>query len=166
MFENLNAPTNGKAPVLPWQKITWWKETDPKQLKAYIDSSINSMDVYFADSVPGTLTVIIISSRRTGFSCLIFLPSIQQVLNAPIPRNIIPELVSMLRTTKEIYAAYNAVSLHTHWIIEYLNLYDHCIEFADKQDSDPNRFDHFHFIKDYVNPLFALNQQLIRAITR
>lgn len=138
------------------------KEADPKQLKAYIDSSINSMDIYFADSVARNLD----SYHHFFLANRLFLLNLSAIyttgFECPDTRNIIPELVSMLRTTKEIYAAYNSSFPAYPLNSEYLNLYDHCIEFADKQNSDPNRFDHFHFIKDYVNPLFALNQQLIR----
>src|SRR6185503_7617987 len=46
---------------------------------------------------------------------------------------------------------------------EYLSLYDQAISFINQQPGNFSLFDHFSFIKDYVNPLFRLNQQFIRS---
>src|SRR4030095_15471413 len=46
---------------------------------------------------------------------------------------------------------------------DYLDLYDKTISFAYNQPDDFTAFDRFTFIKDYVNPLFAMNQKFIKA---
>lgn len=138
------------------------KNTDKKQLQQYFDSCVKAIDVYNADSVTrslGTYHHFFLANRlfllnlsaiyTTGFEC-------------PDTHNIIPELVEMLRTVKGIYAAYNSSFPSYPLSSSYLTLYERCIEFADAQDTDPNKFNHFIFIKDYVNPLFAINQQMIR----
>ncbi len=43
------------------------------------------------------------------------------------------------------------------------------MDFVNAQPQNPEQFDHFRFIKDFVNPLFAINQKLMnqhRAITK
>jgi cytochrome c peroxidase len=42
-------------------------------------------------------------------------------------------------------------------------LYDKAIAFADNQPFSYTAFDHFGFVKDYINPLFRLNQDFIRS---
>lgn len=85
----------------------------------------------------------------TGFEC-------------PDPGNIIPELRLMLADVKKIYQSYNESFSSTPLTDNYLSLYEKTIFFAQEQPSDYTQFDHFTFIKKYVNPLFAINQQLIR----
>ena len=84
----------------------------------------------------------------TGFEC-------------PNNDNIIPELRSMLSGVKDVYTVFNQTFPATPLTAEYLSLYDKAITFATQQPADFTRFDHFTFIKDYVNPLFAIQQQLI-----
>jgi len=84
----------------------------------------------------------------TGFEC-------------PGNDNIIPELRSMLAAVKNIYTAYNQSFPATPISPEYLDLYNKTIDFVNRQPGDFTQFDHFGFIKDYVNPLFAINQKLI-----
>jgi cytochrome c peroxidase len=85
----------------------------------------------------------------TGFEC-------------PGNDNIIPELRSMLSGVKQIYQVYNQSFPATPLTKGYMNLYDSAIAFAMNQPTDFTRFDHFNFIKNYINPLFKLNQQLLR----
>ncbi len=85
----------------------------------------------------------------TGFEC-------------PDASNRIPELVSMLEDINQLYLTYNE-SFYGYPIKKnYLNLYGDALQFVKKQPLEPNEFDHFNFIKNYVNPLFSLNQQMIR----
>lgn len=84
----------------------------------------------------------------TGFEC-------------PDSKRIIPELRSMLSDVKNIYTSYNHSFPSTPVTKQYLELYEQMIGFVNQQPADPQRFDHFSFIKNYVNPLFAINQQMI-----
>lgn len=88
------------------------------------------------------------SIYTTGFEC-------------PDTKAVIPELLAMMQSTEEIYAAYNESFPLSAVSPAYLQLYAKAITFVQAQPSDPERFDHFRFIKEYVNPLFSLNQQLI-----
>jgi cytochrome c peroxidase len=84
----------------------------------------------------------------TGFEC-------------PDTAMIIPEMCSMLRGVRQLYTAFNASFPGTPITTDYLALYDKTIEFAAKQPGNYARFDHYTFIRDYINPLFALNQKMI-----
>ncbi|MDQ3022409.1 MAG: cytochrome C peroxidase [Bacteroidota bacterium] len=84
----------------------------------------------------------------TGFEC-------------PDTARIIPELRSMLTDVGNIYDSYNLSFPSTQLSQEYLTLYKKMLTFANSQSSDFSRFDNFTFLKNYINPLFKLNQQLI-----
>jgi len=89
------------------------------------------------------------SIYTTGFEC-------------PDTALVIPELKVMLSEVNTIYATYNQSFSSQQLSAPYMTLFAACIQFAVNQPERYSHFDHFTFIKDYVNPLFALNQQLIR----
>jgi cytochrome c peroxidase len=84
----------------------------------------------------------------TGFEC-------------PENKNVIPELRSMVTDVKSIYSAFNQSFPATPLTVDYLELYEKTIDFVNHQSGDFEQFDHYSFIKNFVNPLFAINQQLI-----
>jgi len=84
----------------------------------------------------------------TGFEC-------------PGNDNIIPELRSMMAGVGNIYLSYNESFKAAPVTGDYQALYNKAIEFVNSQPADFTRFDHFSFIKNYVNPLFAINQKMI-----
>jgi cytochrome c peroxidase len=86
----------------------------------------------------------------TGFEC-------------PDTVNIIPELRSMLQGTKDIYKSYNLSFPETPLSREYLIVYENAMAFVNAQPAEFSSFDQFIFIRDFVNPLFTLNQKLINA---
>jgi cytochrome c peroxidase len=71
----------------------------------------------------------------------------------------------MLRGTKNIYASYNQSFPETPLTKEYLDQFEKTISFVNSQPVDFSVFDQFGFIKDYVNPLFALNQKFINEFS-
>ena len=89
------------------------------------------------------------SIYTTGFEC-------------PDPKKIIPELRIMLTNAYSTYLSFNESFPDNTLPGEYLDLYKEAITFVNTQSNDHHHFDHFIFIKDYINPLFTLNQQLIR----
>ena len=88
------------------------------------------------------------SIYTTGFEC-------------PDTVNVIPELRFMLAQTKELYAVYNQSFPANPLSDKYLKLFDVTIQFVNKSSNNYSHFNHFEFIRDYVNPLFILNQQFI-----
>jgi cytochrome c peroxidase len=144
-------------------------QTDKAQLTALVDATVDAMHTYEADSITRNLATYdhfflcnrlfllnLAAIYTTGFEC----PETEQV---------IPELRQMLSGTGKIYDAFNESFPQTRLSPAYLELYGKTIDFVRTQPDDINRFDHYTFIRDYVNPLYKLNQQLIlqyRVITR
>jgi cytochrome c peroxidase len=135
---------------------------DRNKLFQLIQKSIKAVDVFKADSITKNLEShhsFFLANRlyllnlaaiyTTGFEC-------------PDTSQIITELRFMMNETTSIYTAFNQSFAATPVTDEYLELYDKALRFLQKQPTDFSRFDHFTFIRDYVNPLYAINQQFIR----
>lgn len=131
-------------------------------LAALVQTILPALDIYTADSITGSLNdyhhfylcnrlylLNLAAIYTTGFEC-------------PDTKQIIPELRAMLHSVHDIYTSFNEGFPATPLSAAYLDLYNRTIQFADAQPDDYTRFDHFRFLSDYVNPLFALNQQLIK----
>ncbi|MCC6752667.1 MAG: cytochrome C peroxidase [Saprospiraceae bacterium] len=86
----------------------------------------------------------------TGFEC-------------PDSSRIIPELYQMLLDTREIYRAFGGGGGNEAFPTTYDSLYEAAIAFVAQHTARPySEFDHFYWIRDYVQPLYALNAGLIR----
>jgi cytochrome c peroxidase len=127
-----------------------------------IQSSLEATRIYLADSITENFNnyhhfflanrlflLNLAAIYTTGFEC-------------PDRDNIIPELFSMLESVKEIYTSYNRSFTGYPVASQYQRLYDSMIQFVSRQSKKAASFNHFLFIRDYVNPLFALNQQMLR----
>lgn len=68
----------------------------------------------------------------------------------------------MVKDVKEIYITFDEAFPSTPLSKEYLELFDKTITFVNQQPDHFTLFDHFGFIKGYVNLLFGMNQQFIR----
>ena len=86
----------------------------------------------------------------TGFEC-------------PNTENIIPELLTMLQSVAGINETFEDTYPNYFLQPTYKKLFSEMIDFVKNQPSNINEFNHFLFIKKYVNPLFGMNQQMIRA---
>lgn len=134
------------------------KDTLLKLLK----SSLGAIETYTADSIITQLQdynhfylcnrlylLNLAAIYTTGFEC-------------PDTRQIIPELRHLLSDVMKLYEDFNLSFPATPLPSEYIKLYQNAIDFVNKEPVDYTSFDHFIFIKDYVNPLFRINQQCIR----
>ncbi len=136
-------------------------EINKDTLAKLIRVSAEATKVYLADSVTAELETpdhFFLCNRlfllnlaaiyTTGFEC-------------PDTSRVIPELLTMLKGTGGIYEAYNETYQQTAVSQEYLDLYKAMVAFVEKQPVQYSHFDHFTFIRDYVNPLYALNHDFI-----
>src|SRR6185295_18535414 len=82
----------------------------------------------------------------TGFEC-------------PDTNRIVPELRSMLPAVKNIYNQFGTDYPSTPLSKNYVALYDKMVAFVNGQPKQFSLFDQFSLIREYVNPLFKLNQQ-------
>jgi cytochrome c peroxidase len=79
----------------------------------------------------------------------------------PDQDQIIPELLSMLKGVRTIYTAYTNTYTQNPLSVEYLDKYDACIRWVENQPMNPQLFDHFTFISQYVNQLYRLQANWI-----
>lgn len=85
----------------------------------------------------------------TGFEC-------------PDTLRIIPELKSMLKFTEQIYSAYDESFPEHKLSPKYWNKFNELNQFIKDCSNNYSDFDHFTFIKEYINPLFQINQTAIQ----
>ena len=138
------------------------KDASKDSLLCLIKSTVQTMDLYGADSI----TVNLKKHDHFFLANRLFLLNIATIyttgFECPNPDNIIPELLYMLQSTRDIYSHYNEAFPNYTLSAGYLDLYNRAILFVKQSRREHNTFDQFSFLKNYVNPLFALNQKMIR----
>lgn len=163
VFEKFEKPYKRDGAGLTLAAIYLEEDTIKREvLIDLIQSSINAMQTYSADSITSHLKehhhfylcnrlflLNLAAIYTTGFEC-------------PQTENVIPELKSMLTNIKRTYIVFNKSFSTTALSDKYLELYEQTLDFVNKQPPDFEKFDHFTFLKNYVNPLFTINQQLIK----
>jgi cytochrome c peroxidase len=131
-------------------------------LRRLLQKSITALQTFSADSITQQL-----AQFSTFYLCnrlyLLNLAAIYTTgFECPDTTQVVPELRTLLKGVQHIYGQYNAAFPQKALPPAYLKLYDSGIAFADAQPAQFSAFDRFQFIRDFVNPLFALNQELIR----
>jgi cytochrome c peroxidase len=130
-------------------------------LLGLIHKGQEAIKVFEADSISGQLS----SYYHFFLANRLFLLNLAAVyttgFECPDTSHVVPELLSMLRGTKEIYEFYNHSFPETQLSMEYLDRYDQAIIFVSAQGTGFSHFNQFSFLRDYINPLFALNQHFI-----
>ncbi len=126
-----------------------------------VQAAINGTDAFSADSTTAQL-----AEHHHFFLCnRLFLLNLAAIyttgFECPDTALVIPELRSMMAAVRGIYGSFNSSSPSTPITEDYLAKYDAALAFVNAQPSSPWRFDHFNFISDHVNPLFAMNQGFI-----
>lgn len=114
------------------------------------DSVTETLDSYHHFFLCNRLFLLNLAAiYTTGFEC-------------PDTEKVIPELRLMMESVNEIYLAFNESFPSQALTNGYLTLYQQTLAFVRSQPIDHNSFDHYTFLRNYVNPLFTINQQLIR----
>jgi cytochrome c peroxidase len=134
---------------------------DKSTLLKFIASSEEAVKIYHTDSITSNL-----KTHHHFFLCnrlfLLNLASIYTTgFECPETVRIVPELLILMASVDQTYQLFNQ-SFPDHQVPpHYLALYHQAIDFIKAQPTDYAAFDHLTFIKEYVNPLFTKNQQLI-----
>ncbi len=163
VFEKYEKPYKREGAGLTLATLYLEEENIQKDsLMNLIEQSVNSMQTYNADSI-----TINLKSYHHFFLCnRLFLLNLAAIyttgFECPDTSRIIPELRLMLTDVSTIYTSFNESFPQTNLPESYLNMYKKMISFVKSQPVNYQQFDHFIFIKEYVNPLFAINQQLIK----
>ncbi len=163
VFEKFEKPYKREAAGLTLAQLYLDEQhVDKDSLLSLIQSSINATQTYTVDSITSQFNQhhhFFLANRlfilnlaaiyTTGFEC-------------PDTSLIVPELRHMLAEVNTIYLNFNDNFSKTALSEDYLALYKRAVAFVNNQPLHYSEFDHFTFIKEYVNPLFNLNQQFIR----
>ncbi len=163
VFEKFEAPYKREGAGLTLAALYLDEDAPNKvQLSDLIKSSVSVLSVYNADSITNLL-----KSKDHFYLCnRLFLLNLAAIyttgFECPDTAQIIPELKHMLVSTYDIYTAFNQSFESAALPQNYLDLYKKTIAFVGNQKNNYLKFDHFSFIKDYINPLFSFNQKLIR----
>ena len=162
VFEKFEPPYKRKGAGLTLAEL-YLDEDDIQTdtLAQLIQTSLDSLATFEADSITSQLNTyqhFFLANRMyllnlagiytTGFEC-------------PDTTRIIPELKGMMSSVQAIYSNYNTSFPGKTISDDYLAQYRKAMDFVNAQSTDFSRFDHFTFIKDYINPLFRMNQQFI-----
>ena len=162
VFEKFEAPYKREGAGLSLAELYLDQPIVNKDsLLRLVQISIDAVKTFQADSITRQLDTF-----DHFFLCnRLFLLNLAAIyttsFDCPNTKNIIPELRSMVNDVKGIYSVYNQSFSDKPLTKEYLDLYEKMIVFVNNQPADHTQFDHFTFIKDYVNPLFSINQKLI-----
>ncbi len=162
VFEKFERPYKREGAGLTLAAL-YLDEEDAKKdsLVNLIASSIAAIQTYKADSITSQLQ----SHHHFFLANRLFLLNLAAIyttgFECPDTTAIMPELQSMLVSVKNIYSSFNESFTAAPVTENFLALYNNTIAFVNKQPLTFSKFDHFIFIRDYVNPLFAMNQQFI-----
>ncbi len=162
VFEKFEAPYKREGAGLTLAELYVEEEGASKDsLKKLVQLSIDATSIYLEDSITSNLEThhhFFLANRlfllnlaaiyTTGFEC-------------PDTSRIIPELQAMLQDVETAYQLYNQGFPGKTLSEDYLGIYQRCIDFVRTQPSNYSDFDHFTFLRDYINPLFKINQQLM-----
>ncbi len=138
------------------------KDANKDSLLSLIKNAVQTMEVYTADSI----TINLKKHDHFFLANRLFLLNLATIyttgFECPNAENIIPELQHMLESTRGIYTNYNQAFPNYLLSGSYLELYNRAILFVKQSSNARNAFDQYNFLKNYVNPLFAINQKMIR----
>ncbi|HEY2648422.1 MAG TPA: cytochrome c peroxidase [Puia sp.] len=138
-----------QAPLIKDSLIQLVKKSEEAIKTFEADSITGQLNSYSHFFLANRLFLLNLASiYTTGFEC-------------PDTNQVIPELLSMLIGTKEIYISFNQSFPETPLSSGYLDKFEKTILFVKTQGTGFSAFNHFDFLRDYVNPLFAMNQKFI-----
>ncbi len=162
-FEKFEKPYRrvGAGYTLAWQYLDE-ENVNKDSLLHLLESSLNAFHIYLHDSIISRLQ----DPAHFYFCNRLFLLNLAAIyttgFDCPDQNSILPELHFMLESTSKIYISFNNAFSELTLSADYLALYKSLIRFVEQSTNDYKSFDHFTFLRDFVNPLYALNQELIR----
>ena len=136
-------------------------ENDTQGLIKYI-GSINSALNHFQ---PDSMAELFNTADHFAFCNRLYILNLSTLyttgFECPDQDQIIPELLSMLKGVRTIYTAYTNTYTNNPLSGEYLDKYDACIRWVENQPMNPQLFDHYTFVSQYVNQLYRLHANWI-----
>ena len=128
----------------------------------YLASSIAATRAFYADSN----TRQIIRPEHFFYANRLYLLNLAAIYTSgyecPDKKFLVPELRAMMQAVSRIYDWHDESFSGSVLTAAYRDAYAKALVFVNQQQNDYEQFDYFHFIKDHVNVLFRLNQEMIR----
>lgn len=164
VFEKFEAPYKREGAGLTLATIYLDEEQIEKDsLVELVELSLIASKIFLEDSIVNRMQ----SADHFFFCNRLYILNLSAIyttgFECPETGQVIPELLAMLEATQGIYQHYNESFSDKPLSAEYLKLYGKMLDFVRHQPVDFERFNHYSFIRDYVNPLFTLNQEMIRT---
>lgn len=162
VFEKFEQPYKRECAGLTLAELYLEEEGKTKDsLLALVKSAYTATDVFLADSITTNL-----EDYHHFYLCnrlyLLNLAAIYTTaFECPNADMVIPELRAMMNGVNGIYQSFNASYPGQRLSPTYMELYRQATAFVKGQPDDPEKFDHYEFIRDYVNPLYIMNQRMI-----
>lgn len=162
VFEKYEKPYKREGAGLTLAAL-YLQEEHPQEdtLISLVRAALKATTAYKTDSIGGNL-----DTYHHFFLCnRLFLLNLSAIyttgFECPDTSRIVPEIATMLSQVMEIYQAYDESFQEHRLSHEYIELYKKLQEFV-KTWNSYSSFDHYTFIREYVNPLYAMNQAMIR----
>jgi cytochrome c peroxidase len=140
-------------------------EEDPfkkNDLLALIDTAIRSIPYFQSDSI----LLEVVNPANFYYANRLFLLNLAAIyttgFECPDTSQILAELKHMLHETESIYSSFNKSFPKFSISENYLYLYSGLMDFVDHQRGGFANFDHYTFLKEFVNPLFGFNQLVLQ----
>lgn len=163
VFEKFEPPYRREGAGLSLAEL-YLDEASPSRdsLFSLVNKSLEAISTFEADSI----TVELRTPDHFFLANRLFLLNLAAIyttgFECPDTSRVIPELRSMMEAVGEIYSAFNNEFRETGLSAEYLARYAAATRFVNEQPGNISSFDHYEFIREFINPLFAQNQQFIR----
>lgn len=164
VFEKFEPPYKREGNGLTQAALYLEEENMTKEhLTQLVKNAVDAADVFVADSITSKM-----KTHDHFFLCnRVYLLNLSAIyttgFECPDTSSIIPELRNMMADVNTIYNSYNESYSKQPLPSEYITLYNKAVTFVNDQPSAFSEFDHFTFIKDYINPLFIQNQKLLNT---
>lgn len=162
VFEKFEKPYKREGAGLTLATLYLDEQVKEKQvLLKLIQEAEEAVKVYHEDSITSHLKTYhhfylcnrlfllnLATIYTTGFEC-------------PETERVVPELLVMMQSVDNTYQLFNTSFPDQNLSSDYSILYHAALKFVQSQPLDYEHFDHYTFIKEYVNPLFVKNQKMI-----
>lgn len=130
-------------------------------LKRLVRQSLDATQIFTHDSITSR-----IATYHHFFLCnRLFLLNLAAIyttgFECPDAAQVMPELEEMLAAANVIYGSYNESFPEQPLSPQYMKLFAAMTGYVRTGTHNRDSFDHYVFLKDYVNPLYVENQQMV-----
>ena len=163
VFEKFETPYRREGAGLTLaENLLGEDELQKNNLIAMLDSTLASIPPFLTDSMIAEVN----NPANFYYANRLFLLNLAAIyttgFECPDTSQILVELKHMLHETYSIYSSFNKSYPEFSISENYLNLYSGLMDFVDHQRGGFANFDHYTFLKEFVNPLFGFNQLVLQ----